>query len=79
MHIVDLATTYFFQANVMDEAVAVKEYILKCKYYNNKLQLTLLCLGMVAFISHTYRAQVHMNRTRDHLFERTQAWLVKCA
>ncbi len=26
------ATTYFFQANVLDKAVAVEEYIFKSKY-----------------------------------------------
>ncbi len=26
------ATTYFSQANVMDDAVAVEEYFFKCKY-----------------------------------------------
>ncbi len=26
------ATTYFFQANVMNKAVAVEEFVFKCKY-----------------------------------------------
>ncbi len=37
------------------------------------------CLGPVAFTSDAYRARVHMNRARVHIFTFTQVWFVKRA